>query len=118
MNISSCNSCGAYDSDREGCTMSDCDKLYACPLERENEMILDLKAEDVNFDFLRMSINSKIFNTFYDWFLNHLEDGTPFPNIGDIYTADLVEFSRRGGAPLELVGTALCRAYISAMRDF
>ena len=28
-----CYNCGAYDSDREGCTMPSCDKSYACPLE-------------------------------------------------------------------------------------
>lgn len=31
--VNECYNCGAYDSDREGCTMPSCDKSYACPLE-------------------------------------------------------------------------------------
>lgn len=113
MNISSCNSCGAYDSDREGCTMPACDKSYACPLESENEMILDANS----FDVLKTAVVSKIYCKLYDWFLNHRENGTPFPDVGRLYAADLLEYSRRGGDPLELAATTLCRAYISAMRS-
>ncbi len=31
--VNECYNCGAYDSDREGCTMPSYDKSYACPLE-------------------------------------------------------------------------------------
>lgn len=30
--IKSCYECGAWDSDREGCTMPSSDMLYACPI--------------------------------------------------------------------------------------
>lgn len=82
-------------------------------------MILDLKAEDINFNVLKSAVGSKIYYTLYDWFLNHREDGTSFPDVGRLYADDLLEYSKRGGDPLELAATTLCRAYISAMRtDF
>lgn len=28
-----CYNCGAYDEEREGCTMPSCDRSYACPME-------------------------------------------------------------------------------------
>lgn len=80
-------------------------------------MILDLKAEDINFNVLKSAVGSKIYYTLYDWFLNHCEDGTPFPDIGDLYADDLLEYSRRGGNVYELVGKSLSHAYIDAVRD-
>lgn len=33
--IPPCYDCGAWDDEREGCTMPSLDRLYACPLEEE-----------------------------------------------------------------------------------
>ena len=33
--IPPCYDCGAWDDEREGCTMPSLDRLYACPLEDE-----------------------------------------------------------------------------------
>lgn len=80
-------------------------------------MCIDLNSEDVNFDFLRRSLDSKIFNTFYDWFLNHSDDGTPFPDVGTLFADCLLEYEKRGGDVLKLVGSSLSRAYISSAID-
>lgn len=48
MNNNPCARCGCWDSDREGCTMPSCDRLYACPLEedKEWEIIQEAARED------------------------------------------------------------------------
>ena len=46
MSKNPCWSCGAWDSDREGCTMPECDKWYACPIESEKP---ENKAEMENY---------------------------------------------------------------------
>lgn len=35
--IPPCYDCGAWDDEREGCTMPSLDRVYACPLEYEGE---------------------------------------------------------------------------------
>ena len=35
--IPPCYDCGAWDDEREGCTMPSPDRLYACPLEYEEK---------------------------------------------------------------------------------
>lgn len=35
--INSCYNCGAWDDEREGCTMAAPDRQYACPLEYKDE---------------------------------------------------------------------------------
>lgn len=48
--IPPCYDCGAWDDEREGCTMPSLDRLYACPLEDEEkreERMLKLLADFV-----------------------------------------------------------------------
>lgn len=85
--------------------------------ERKQEMILDLKAEDINFNVLKSAVGSKIYYKLYDWFLNHREDGTPFPDVGDLFADYLLEYSRRGGNVYEFFCKSLIQAYIDAVRD-
>lgn len=35
--IPPCYDCGAWDDEREGCTMPSLDRVYACPLEYEGK---------------------------------------------------------------------------------
>ena len=107
-----CLSCAAYDSDREGCTLPSCD-TYACSLESDNEF--ELNEEDISFDEFESVLGSKIYCTFFDWFVDHCDDGTPFPDVRRLYAADLLEYEKRGGVPLQFVGTTLCRAFITSV---
>lgn len=79
-------------------------------------MCIDLNSEDLNFDELESMVGSKIFSMFYDWFAEHIDDGTPFPDVG-IFFADLLEYEKHGGDVPKLVGSSLSRAYITFVLD-
>ena len=80
-------------------------------------MCIDLNSEDLNFDELESVVGSKIYCLFYDWFLNHREDGTPFPDVGTLFADCLLEYEKRGGDVPKLVGSSLSRAYITFALD-